>query len=217
MSKKSKSTSRPAAEYAPYIMGGANALQGAYDTNAPAIQSATNSVTGLLPSMLEKYQQGNPAVNAATSYNADVLSGRYLGGNPELDNVVSRSVNDTVNAGQAALGLRGLTGGSSYADILSRNAGRVASDLRYGDYNQERARMATAAGQAPGIASADAIQVAPMLATLDASQTPLRAAAGYSSGLAGLLGPYQNQTIRKSPWDYIMQAAGNAAAAYAGG
>jgi hypothetical protein len=217
MSKKTKSSSKPAAEYAPYIAGGANAVQDAYQANAGNVQNATNQITGLLPGMIEKYQQGDAGVNAARNYNVDVLGGRYLDSNPYLDNVVNRSVNDTVNAGQAALGLKGLTGGSSYADILSRNAGNVASDLRYNDYNQERGRMATAAGQAPGMAAADVIQMSPMLATLQASQAPMQAAGGYAGSLAGLLGPYQDQTQRGSPMGYLMQALGSAAAAYGGG
>ena len=215
---KSKTKTEPWAKAEPYIMSGANAVQGAYDANSGNIQQATNSITGLIPSMLEKYQAGNPAVNAATSYNSDVLSGRYLNeGNPYLDQVVNRSVNDTVNAGQAALGLRGLTGGSSYADILSRNAGNVATDIRYNDYNNERARMATAAGQAPGLAAADTIQIAPLLSALDATQTPLRAAAGYSGSLAGLLSPYQTTTQKTGIGSMLAQAAASGISAWATG
>jgi hypothetical protein len=217
MSKKTKTTSKPAAEYAPFIMGGANAVQDAYSQNAGNVQNATNQITGLLPSMIQKYQAGDAGVNAARNYNVDVLGGRYLNSNPEFDNVVNRSVNDTVNAGQASLGLRGLTGGSSYADILSRNAGNVASDLRYTDYNNERQRMATAAGQAPSMAAADVIQMSPMLATLQASQAPMQAAGGYSNSLAGLLSPYQEQVQRGAPMGYFMQALGSAAAAYGAG
>ena len=198
-------------------MGGANAVQDAYSQNAGNVQNATNQITGLLPGMIDKYKAGDAGVNAARNYNVDVLGGRYLGSNPELDNVVNRSVNDTVNAGQAALGLKGLTGGSSYADILSRNAGNVASDLRYNDYNQERGRMATAAGQAPGMAAADVIQMSPMLATLQASQAPMQAAGGYAGSLAGLLSPYQDQTQRQGAGTMLGSLLGSGLAAWASG
>lgn len=198
-------------------MGGANAVQDAYGANAGNIQSATNSVTGLLPSMLDKYKAGDSGINAARTYNTDVLSGRYLGSNPELDNVVNRSVNDTVNAGQASLGLRGLTGGSSYVDLISRNAGNVASDLRYGDYDRERGRMATAAGQAPGIAAGDAIQIAPMLSVLEASQTPLRAAGGYAGSLSGLLSPYQDTVQKQGAGTMLGSIIGSGLAGWASG
>lgn len=214
---KSTTKTEPWAKAQPYIMDASDAMRGAYDKNAGAIQSATDSITGLMPSMVQKYQQGDAGVNAARNYNVGVLSGQYLNGNPELDAVVGRSVNDTVNAGQAALGLKGLTGGSSYADILSRNAGSVASNLRYGDYNNERARMATAAGQAPGIAQADYLSIAPLLASLEAAQAPINAAGQYGVGVGGLLGNYNKTTQKQGALGTLMQMVASGAQAYATG
>lgn len=218
MSKKSKSVSKPWKPIQPYILGAAGAVQGAYGANSAGIQDATNQITGLLPGMIDKYKAGNPAVNAAQGYNTDVLSGRYLNeGNPYLDEMLANSNDDIRNQMQAALGAKGLTGGSSYADLISRNIAKNTLSTRYGAYNDERSRMATAAGQAPGIAAADVIQITPMMAALNASMTPLDAAGQYAGSLGGLLGGYQTQTQRKSPWEYLAQAAGNAASAYAGG
>jgi hypothetical protein len=218
MSKKSKTTTKPWKEAQPHILGAAGALGGAYQANAGGIQGMTNSVTDLLPGMIEKYKEGNPAVNAATGYNTDVLSGRYLNeGNPYLDEMLANSNDDIRNQMQAALGVKGLTGGSSYADLISRNIAKNTLNTRYGAYSDERNRMGQAAGQAPGLASADVIQVAPMLATLQAGLTPLDAAGQYAGSLGGLLGGYNTSTQRKSPWEYLSQAAGNAAQAYAGG
>lgn len=218
MSKKSKSTTGPSKFAQPYITQGANALNSAYSANAGGIQDMTNSVTDLLPGMIEKYKEGNPAVNAATGYNTDVLSGRYLNeGNPYLDEMLANSNDDIRNQMQAALGVKGLTGGSSYADLISRNIAKNTLATRYGAYNDERGRMGQAAGQAPGLAAADVIQVAPMLSTLQAGLTPLDAAGQYAGSLGGLLGGYTKTTQKKSPWEYLTQAAGNAASAYAGG
>jgi hypothetical protein len=217
MSKKSKSTVEPSKFAKPYITQGANALNDAYGQNSGQIQDATNSVVDLLPDMIDKYKAGDAGVNAARGYNVDVLAGKYLGANPWFDEVLNNSNNDIRNQSQAALGAKGLTGGSSYADIISRNVGRNSATMRMGNYDNERSRMATAAGQAPGLASADVLRIAPMLAMLDASQTPVRAASGYAGGLGGLLGGYTDSTQKKSPWEYLMQAAGSAATAFAGG
>ena len=218
MSKKSTTNTSPWKPAQPYILGGAQAVQGAYDQNAGGIQDATNQITGLLPGMIEKYNEGNPAVNAAQGYNTDVLSGRYLNeGNPYMEQMLGQSNDDIRNQMQAALGAKGLTGGSSYADLISRNIAKNTLSTRYGAYNDERSRMGQAAGQAPGLAAADVIQVAPMLSTLQAGLTPLDAAGQYAGSLGGLLGGYNTSTQRKSPWDMLMQGAGNAAAAYAGG
>lgn len=215
MSKKSSSTTKPWKPAQPYILGGAETLKNTYNATAPKIQEATNSVTGLLPGMIEKYQAGDKGINAARDYNAEVLSGRYLGGNPYLDEMLARSGSDVRNQMQAALGVRGLTGGSDYAGIIADRVAKNSLSTRYQDYDAERSRMATAAGQAPGIAAGDVIQVQPMLATLGATTLPLDAAGDYAAGLGGLLGQYQKTTQKQGLGVTLGNIAGNAAAAFA--
>lgn len=193
-SKKSTSETKPWKKAQPYILGAADTLQGTYNTQAPKITQATDSITSLLPGMIEKYQQGDSGINAARGYNTDVLSGNYLGSNPYLDQTLMNSNDDIRNQMQAAMGAKGLTGGSSYADLISRNIAKNTLATRYQDYDQERQRMATAAGQSPSIAAGDAIQVAPMLSTLQASLTPMQAAQGYAGTLGGLFAPYTQTT-----------------------
>lgn len=190
MSKKSKSSTEPAKWAKPYITGAASNLQNVYNQNAGGIQSATDAVTGLIPSMVDKYNAGDAGINAARGYNTDVLAGRYLGSNPYLDQMIEQSGNDVRNQTQAAMGVRGLTGGSDYAGLIADRVSQNSLATRYGDYDQERARMATAAGQSPSIAAGDAIQISPLLGALDASMMPVQAASGYAGGLGGLLGQY---------------------------
>jgi hypothetical protein len=208
--KSSKSTNKPWTEAQPYILGGANAVNDAYHGNASQIQDATNSVTGLLPSIIEKYQQGNPNINAATAYNTDVLSGKYLNSNPYLDQVINQTGNDTRNQSEAALGLKGLTGGSNYADIVSRNVGNNASNLRFANFNAERDRQGQAAGQAPSLAAADYLGINPALGVLNASTTPLQAAGSYAGSLGGLLGGYGTKTATPSTASSISDGIGTA-------
>lgn len=218
MSKKSKTTTAPWKPAQGQILGAGNALTSAYNQNAPGIQSATDSITGLLPGMIEKYQQGDAGVNAARGYNVDVLGGKYLDqGNPYLQQMIDQSGNDVRNQTQAAMGVRGLTGGSDYAGLIADRVAKNSLGMRYQDYAGERDRMATASGQSPGLAAADVIQIAPMMATLGAATTPISAAGQYAGSLGGLFGGYGTTTQKKSPWEYLMQAAGNAASAYAGG
>ncbi|MXO72869.1 hypothetical protein [Alteraurantiacibacter buctensis] len=194
---KSTTKTEPWKAAQPQILGAGTSLQNAYTQNAPGIQAAADSITGLMPSMVQKYQQGDAGTNAARDYNVGVLGGQYLGANPYLDQVVQQAGNDVRNQTLAATGLRGLTGGSSQADLVSRNVANMASNLRYGDYNNERARMATAAGQAPGIAAADYLAITPLLASLQAAQAPLDAAGQYAGSVSGLFGPY-SQTRQSS-------------------
>lgn len=191
--KSSKASSKPPKEFMPYIMNGANAVQGAYNRNAGNIQNVSDQFSGLVPGLLDQYAQGDPTVNAAQAYNLDVLSGNYLDGNPYLDDVLARSNSDIVNSSQAALGLKGLTGGSSYADIISDNVAKNTLSTRYNDYNNERARMAQAGSQAGQLAAADQIPLQSALSAGGMSMMPVQAASGYAGSLGGLLGGYQTQ------------------------
>lgn len=215
---KSTTKTEPWAKAQPYIMGAGDALQNTYNSVAPGLADATNSVTGLIPSMVQKYQQGNAGVNAAQDYNVGVLGGKYLDqGNPYLQSIIDQSGNDLRNQMQAAMGVRGQSGGSQYADIASRNLSNNAMNLRYNDYNNERTRMATAAGQSPGLASADYLSVMPMLSTLQASTMPLDAASQYAGSLGGLFGQYNKTTQKQGALGSLMQLAGQGLQAYATG
>jgi hypothetical protein len=202
----------------PYLTSGGTAVQDAYNTNAGGIQNATNQVTSLLPGVIQKYQDGNPGINAAQGYNTDVLSGKYLDqGNPYLQQIIDKSNNDVRNQTQGALGVKGLTGGSDYANIISRNLAQNDTNLRYQDYTNERNAMSTASGQTPALAAADTLQINPMLSLLQAYQQPLNAAESYAGSLGSLFGAYQNKTSTPSIADSIgkgIQAVGSVASIF---
>lgn len=200
----SKQSNEPWKGAQPYILGGASTVQNAYDANAGKIQGATDQVTSLLPSVIDKYKAGNPAINSATGYNTDVLSGKYLDqGNPYLQQIIDQTGNDVRNQFSGSLGAKGLTGGSAFADIISRNLAKNDSNLRYQDYASERDRMSGAAGQAPGLAAADTLQISPMLSLLQAYNQPLNSASTYAGPLSGLLGGYQTKSNDPSLADSI--------------
>lgn len=207
-SSKKTTTTKPI--YSPQIEGAASTIGNVYSQQAPKIAGYADQIGGLVPGLLEKYQQGDAGINAARDYNVGVLNGEYLGANPYLDEVIARGTNDTVNASQAALGLRGLTGGSDYAGIIADRVAQNALGTRYTDYNNERARMATAAGQAPSIAAGDVIGIAPAIgAAQTASQLPMDAALRYGAGVGGLLGSYTNTTekTKSNPFGLLLQGA----------
>jgi hypothetical protein len=217
MSKKSKSSTTPWKSAQPFLLGAADNLQSAYNDNAGNIQDATNQVTSLLPSVIQKYQQGNPALTAAQGYNTDVLSGKYLDGNPHLQQIIDNTNNDVTNSVQSSLGTRGLTGGSDYAKIIARELAKNETNLRYGAYNDERAAMSSAAAQAPSIAAADTIQINPMLSLLGASSAPLDAASQYASGVGGLFSPYSTTTQKQGFGSTLGTLIGSGLAGWASG
>lgn len=204
MSKGSKSSNKPAKEFMPHILGGASTLTNTYNQTKGPLQDATNLATSLFPGVVQKYQEGNPAVNAAQDYATNVLNGQFLDqGNPYLQDIIDQTGNDVRNQVGASLGVHGLTGGSDFARIQARELAKNAANLRYNNYAQERGLQQQAAGLAPGIAAADTIQLQPTLSLLNAYNTPLNAASQYASSLGGLLGGYQTQKQTDSPWNTV--------------
>jgi hypothetical protein len=195
MSKKSKSTTGPSRFAQPYIQGGANALTSEFNNTIGGLRETSGEFSNLIGDFArDRLQNGDAGVNAARGYNTDVLGGRYLNSNPYLDDMVNDTNEDIVNQSQAALGLRGLTGGSSYADIISRNVARNTTQIRGQEYGRERAAMDNAAGRAGSLAAAEYLPIQGLLSSLQAQQAPLNAASQYAGGIGGLLGGYQTQT-----------------------
>jgi len=99
----------------------------------------------------------------ATGYTGDVLSGKYMSGNPYLQDVInksSRGVTDTFNKtmlpqAQANLARQNAFGGSGWMQAnrdmesdLAQQLADMESTLRYQDYGQERSYMDKAVSDA---------------------------------------------------------------------
>lgn len=217
---KSKTTSKTTPVYGAQLEGAAGNVTNAYNRASPGIQNTTDALAGMVPGLVEKYTQGDPNVKAAMGYNADVLNGKYLdAGNPYLQAQIDATGNDVRNGLASSLGTRGLTGGSAFGDIITRNLANNATGLRYTDYSNERNRMDGAASAAGGIASGQYQPLAIIQSILQSQQAPIQAAAGQASSIGGLLGQYSTTTQKSSPsiGQLLAQLAGNAASAYAGG
>lgn len=212
---KSKSSTKPI--YSKEVEGAAGDITSAYRAAQPGLQAGADKFGGIVSSVLDRYNAGDPNITAARGYNADVLGGKYLdAGNPYLQDMIDQTGNDVRNGIAASLGTRGLTGGSDYAGIISRELAKNSAGLRYNDYGAERDRMGQAVSQVPGLIAAENGILDPAFQAYDAQQAPLRAAIGAGSGVGGLLGQYTKTKQKGSLGAALLQAAGNAAAAYAG-
>jgi hypothetical protein len=192
----SKQTTKPI--YGSQIEGAAKTMTGAYDANAPKIQGAADQIGGLLPSYIARAQAGDPAIDAARSYITQTLSGDGRS-NPNLQPMIDQTNQSVAARMKAALGMRGLTGGSVLADQMGRGMLENETNLRYNDYNNDRQFRQNAAGMAPGISGAQNDLLNPALNAAQATMMPLQAAAAHSAGIGGLLGQY-TQTKTSNPW-----------------
>lgn len=217
-SKKTTQTNKPIYDSA--LTGAAGNITNAYNQAAPGLQAGAQKFGGILDSVLARYNEGDPTIDAARKYTTEVLGGRYLDqGNPYLDAIVSSTNNNVRNGVSASLGTRGLTGGSDYAAIIAKRLADNETGLRFNNYNTERDRMGQAVSQVPGIIAAENGILDPAFQAYDAMQAPVRAAVGAGSGIGGLLGQFQTVKTKQSSslGSVLAQMAANAAQAYAMG
>lgn len=213
---KSKSKTKPI--YSKEVEGAAANITNAYRTAQPGLESGAAKFGGILDSVVNRYNEGDPNITAARGYNADVLGGKYLdAGNPYLQQMIDQTGNDVSNGVTASLGTRGLTGGSAHSSIVGRELAKNSTALRYGDYSAERDRMGQAVSQVPGLIAAENGILDPAFAAYDAMQAPVRAAVGAGQGVGGLLGQYTKTSQKGSVAGLLAQIAGNATKAFAPG
>lgn len=217
-SSKSSSTTTPV--YSKEITGAANTVLGAYDTQAPKITSVTDSLGSMVPGLMDTWKNGDPNVNAASGFNSDVLSGKYLNSNPYLDGVINKSNTDIRNQSQASLGTHGLYGDSSaMADIVSRNLADNENNMRYANYQDGLGLMNQQAALTPQLAEAKYLPINAIGSIADAQQMPVQAASGMASSIGGLLGQYTNNktTQSQSIGGLLSGIAGSALSGWASG
>lgn len=210
MKSKSKQTNKPV--YEQEIKGAANAFTGAYNQAAPGLQAGADQFAGIREGILDRFNSPDNPLNAARSYYVDVLSGKYLEGNPQLQAMIDQTGGDVRNGVSASLGTRGLTGGSAYAGIISRELAKNSTGLRYEDYNNQLGRMDNAAATVGSLGQAESAMLDPAIRAYQAQTAPMMAASDYAAGIGGLLGQYQNtNTTQKGSIGGLLAGIGGSA------
>lgn len=209
----SKTTSGPSKAALPHLNSATTAVQGAYNSN----QGNLDAISGSLSDAFKKYAStmGSGLTGAQTRVN-DVLGGKYLDGNPQLQSIIdttNASVADQVNA---LFSRAGQSGSSRQIGELGKRLSENESGLRYQSYADEQARMDAAIAQALGLNSAGNENAA-TLASLgtSAATVPYLGASFLADSLGGLWG--NSTTTKSSPGigPMLLQAGANAAGAIA--
>jgi hypothetical protein len=177
--------------YEGQILGANNNLQGAFDANQGNLMNIQGQLSGLVPQAVQNYQN-NPTLGAANGYVQHTLNDPYSS-NGLLDNVLKYSNADVANGTTAALGTRGLSGGSVAAKIISGQLAKNDAGMRYQDYNNWQNRQSQAAGMAPGLSAAQDGNLSSLLALSDrAANLSTDNATKRAIATGGLLGQYTN-------------------------
>jgi hypothetical protein len=212
----SSSSSKTTPVFSKEITGAASNITGAYNAQAPKITGITDQLGAQAPGLIQRYNDGDPNVKAASGFNQDVLGGKYLGSNPFLEQNITNANNDIRGQAQAAAGVHGNWGDSSeLQDITSRNIARNENDMRMQSYNTGLGLMGQQSALAPGIADARYQPLNQLTNIAQAQNMPLQAAVGAGSGVGGLLGQYANTKSNPAWGPAVLNAAAQAAGAYA--
>lgn len=178
--------------YSAQIEGAANAQNAAYQRQLPAINQYADSLNGVSQGLLERYEQGDPSINAAQDYITSTLSADPQS-NPYLDEMIALTGDNTRRAIQTQLGTRGGIGGSVERDLVSRALAENELGFRYNDYDNQMNRKSQVASLAPGVSAASYLPLdAAMKAGNQGAMLPLQASSLNSASVGGLLGQYQD-------------------------
>jgi hypothetical protein len=183
--KKTTSTQINKPVYAAEIGQAAGNVQNAYNQSAPVAQNVSNNMAGLSDDLLSQIRGQGSAIGSANTFLNNELTGDPTQ-NPYLDQMLDVSNNRVQNQMQAAMGKRGLSGGSDYTNLISRALAENETGVRYNDYNQAMQRRMQAAGMS-GIPTQTAAALGQQGAML-----PSQLAALQAAGVGGLLGQYQD-------------------------
>ena len=212
----SSSSSKTTPVYSKELTGAAGNITSAYNAQAPKITSVTDQLGAQAPGLIQRYQQGDPNVNAASGFNIDALGGKYLNSNPFLEGQIGRANNDIRNQAEAAGGKSGNYGDSSaLADITSRNIAHNEADMRGSAYNSGLDLMNRQSAISP-LLSASRYQPLDQLSGIaEAQNLPVQSAVGAGAGIGGLLGQYSNVKNKPNMGEMYLKAAAAAAQAAA--
>lgn len=200
----------------PFAINAANTVQDVYGQNAGNLADIAGGVSGVLPGLIDRFNQGDQGVDAAGGYVNDVLGGKYLNGNPYLEAMWNKTAGDVTSRVGAAYGSRGSFGGTAWEGALAKALADSETGLRYGNYSDEMNRMGSAAGLAPSIAQAKYTGLPEILqASGVAAELPYTGINALSGNLGNLFsGSVQKQPgIGGSILAGLAQGAGSALAA----
>lgn len=172
--------------FQPFAISGLNNVNSVVGQNAGALQDLTGQVQGLVPGLIEKYNAGDPALNAAENYTTSTLGRDPWAGSSQLDNLINTTNANVRDQVGASYGSRGSFGGTAWESALAKGLAQNEAGLRYGDVQNNQQLQQAAAGMAPQQAAAQYLGITPLLA---AAQTG--AALPYT-GINALSQDYNN-------------------------
>lgn len=196
-------------------LNAASQVQGVYNANAGGLQGLTNlNNNTLVPQLLGQSTTAGHAANQGSGYYSDVLSGKYMNGNPFLDQILGQTREDIGNSVGGHFSQNGRYGSGANQGVMEKQMAAAENALRYQNYGDEMNRMGEAAQGAQQASTTD--YAALLQALQQGAQMPYTGTESLANSLGALFngGSDKSKSTGASPiWGAIGAAAGAAAAA----
>lgn len=207
---KSKTTSDPWKPAQPYILKGMEQSQRVFDQQQPSLDRFSGMQMDTYGRVAPGAEQG---ILGAQGVVNSTLAGDNLNGNPYTDAILAATRGNTTNAVNSQFARAGRYGSGNHAGILAKAIADAENGLRYENYGRERQNQLAAVQQASGLMGGSQSLLN------NAAELPWIGVGALNGNIRQASNGYGTQTgTQTQAWGPMLaQAAGNAAAAYAGG
>jgi hypothetical protein len=191
MGKKSPTTkvsNKPWKAARPYIKDAMAMTQNVVRDNQGNLDELSGGIRGNIPMLQDMAFGPKPGIDAAQGYGMDVLGGKYLNGNPELENMIRMSQDDAEDRVNSLFSRAGMGISSPHAGVLAREVGNIGSSMRFNNYAQERGMQQQAAGMMPSFEAARTVSTMPYLASNELAAKMPYAGLGALGPILGMAG-----------------------------
>lgn len=209
-SSKSKTTNDPWKPAQPYILKNLKQQDAVFNASQPQLMEYAKQQRDTYGRLAPGAEAGVMGAQNLVNRN---LSGANMTANPYLDAILGKTRENVTGAVGDQFGSSGRFGSGMHAAILSRELADAENQARYGDYAQERAYQQDAIGQAQQLMGGsqsllnNAAEL-PWIGVQAANGAVRQASGGYGT---------TTQVSKPGIGQMLLQAASNAASAYAGG
>lgn len=146
-SSESKSYSGSGQPWAtPFARAGIQQVMTAYERGIPYLDEALQGIGTLNKQIVGDYGAGQEVAAQGRQYYGDILSGKYMQGNPYLEQMISRTREGVADGVNSQFTLGGRYGSGAHAGMLTKEMANAENAMRFNNYALESGRMDQAAG-----------------------------------------------------------------------
>lgn len=148
-SPKSTSTSYSGSSnpaFSPYAINAVNQVESQYGKAQPGLDALVGlSNNTVVPGLANQFGQSQAAAGQARGYNSDVVSGKYMQGNPYISDILGQLNEQIGNSVGGHFSVNGRYGSGANQAVMGKQIANADANVLYANYGDEMARRDQAA------------------------------------------------------------------------